>query len=66
MQHEGDRLSLETELIFQSVALDVALECLAKITGKSATEWGTGIAEITAKMLDEISPEDLERILRTD
>lgn len=50
---------LEQELVFNSVALDLAIEALAKISGKSATEWGAAIAETTAKMLHEIPVEDL-------
>lgn len=60
-----DLSKIEKDLIVRSIALDIAIKCLEKLTGKKGG-WRKIIEQETLKGFNEIPPENLREFLRRD
>lgn len=55
---------LEEDLILLSIALDLAVTCLEKITGRNKDKWLSTIEAEAIKAFATILPEEIPRMIR--
>lgn len=56
---------IEKDLVLRSIALDIAIECLEKLTGKKGG-WREIIEQQALEGFNKIPPEKLKEFLRRD